>query len=617
MNQLVVYPQTTIFQPMGYGTMADSATSKSSASRRSSADNPRAQAARGIAAALNTAVKSYTLYSASHEVTQKSLDTLKTRIDTFTQRAGALRLTVEPRRLLAGGAVVHQDQTETDGLAGRLHRDGIEWLEMAPGVELKEIAGLIEILHQYRILAPESEGDIVTALWEANFAHIRYSAREIAWEAEPVMDLSLPRPDGGAGAALAEVTESAETDGKSAEKAGGAAPPPEPIPPSIASLPLDNPLWQLTEDERRALREMVYHAENLDDTNSVLDVLMIILRQQSNGGETGADASDEGERDVSAILDYLKDEFQATLENGEFRIAFRLLKSLHEIQQAHQADAPHVTSAFNDFFVDISGPEVLATFNAYWSRIEGLDPARMKAFRQYLMMFHPVAILSFGPMLLKVSSQRTQRLLMEIIASLANRDIEPLLRLIETSDEAVILKVIELLGHIKGKKFTQVLLKLTRHASANVRKAALKVLLTRMPNAIQGLFPLLEDQDEAVRWMFLNHLGRQKDTLAESLLLDYLEEGAFTIKRDSHLRACYRTLGRCGSDHSLTFLQGILFNTANADRFGLKMAVHRTGAALGLAAMGTDPARQALRKAAKSNVAGIRQAAETAMERKS
>ncbi len=596
--------------------MGDSAKSKSSASRDPGPDNRKAQAARGIAAAINTAVKSYTLYSASHEVTQKSLDALKTRIDTFTQRAGALRLTVEPRRLMAGGAVVHQDQTETDGLAGRLHRDGIEWLEMAPGVELKEITGLVEILYKYRILASESEGDIVTALWEANFSHIRYSAREIVWAAEPVMDFSLPRPDGGAEAALAEVTASAEPDGTSSEKAGGAAPPPEAIPPSIASLPLDNPLWQLTADERQALREMVYHAENLDDTDSVLDVLMIILRQQTDAGETAADASDEGERDVSAILDYLKDEFQTTLENGEFRIAFRLLKSLHEIHQAHQTDVPHVSSAFNDFFIDISGPEVLETFNAYWSRIEGLDSARMKAFRQYLMMFHPVAILSFGPMLLKVSSQRTQRLLMEIIASLANRDLKPLLRLIETSDEVVILKIIELLRHLKAKKFTQVLLKLTRHTSANVRKAALKVLLTRLPNAIQGLFPLLDDPDEAVRWMFLNHLGRQKDTLAESLLLDYLEEGTFTVKRDSHLRACYRTLGRCGSDHSLNFLRGILFDTANGDRFGLKMAVHRTGAALGLSAMGTDPARQALRMAVKSNVAGIRRAAETALERK-
>lgn len=588
--------------------MGDSAKSKSSASRGPGPDNRKAQAARGIAAALNTAVKSYTLYSASHEVTQKSLDALKTRIDTFTQREGPLRFTVESRRLLAGGAAVHQDATETDGLAGRLHRDGIEWLEMAPGVELKEITGLIEILHQYRILAPESEGDIVTALWEANFPNIRYNAREITWEAEPVMDFSLPRPGGGAGAALAEVTEAAEPDGKSA----GTAPPPEAIPPSIASVPLDNPLWQLTDDERRTLREMVYHAENLDDTDSVLDVLMIILRQQSEAG----DASDGGEGDVNAILDYLKDEFQTTLENGEFRIAFRLLKSLHEIHQAHQADAPHVSSAFNDFFVDISGPEVLDTFNAYWSRIESLDPARMKAFQRYLMMFHPVAILSFGPMLLKVSSQRTQRLLMEIIATLANRDLDPLLRLIETSDEVVILKIIELLRHLKARKFTQVLLKLTRHASANVRKAALKVLLARMPNAIQGLFPLLDDPDEAVRWMFLNHLGRQKDTLAESLLLDYLEEGSFTIKGDSHLRACYRTLGRCGSDHSLNFLQGILFAPDNGDRFGVDGAVHRTGAALGLAAMGTDPARQTLRKASKSNVAGIRKAAETALERK-
>jgi hypothetical protein len=597
---------------MGQGIMGDSAKSKSSASRGPGPDNRKAQAARGIAASLNTAVKSYSLYSASHEVTQKSLDALKTRIDTFTQREGRLRLTVEPRRLLAGGAAVHQDATETDGLANRLHRDGIEWLEIAPGVELKEITGLIEILHQYRILAPESEGDIVTALWEANFRNIRYSAREITWEAEPVMDLSLPRPGGGAEAALAEVTAAAEADGKPSGKSGGAAPPPEAIPPSITSLPLDNPLWQLTDDERQALREMVYHAENLDDTDSVLDVLMIILRQQSEA----EDASDGGEGDVNAILDYLKDEFQTTLENGEFRIAFRLLKSLHEIHQAHQTDAPHVSSAFNDFFVDISGPEILDTFNAYWSRIENLDPARMKAFRQYLMMFHPVAILSFGPMLLKVSSQRTQRLLMEIIASLANRDLEPLVRLIETSDEVVILKIIELLRHLKAKKFTQVILKLTRHASANVRKAALKVLLTRLPNAIQGLFPLLDDPDEAVRWIFLNHLGRQKDTLAESLLLDYLEEGAFTVKRESHLRACYRTLGRCGSDHSLNFLRGILFDPDNGDRFGVGIAVHRTGAALGLVAMGTDPARQALRKAAKSNVAGIRKAAETALEQK-
>jgi HEAT repeat protein len=102
--------------------------------------------------------------------------------------------------------------------------------------------------------------------------------------------------------------------------------------------------------------------------------------------------------------------------------------------------------------------------------------------------------------------------------------------------------------------------------------------------------------------------------MAESLMLDYLEEGQFRQDGRDHLMACYRTLGRCGSDHSVGFLEDVLLGNAYKDRFGAKLPLHKEGAALALREIGTPGAHQILKKASRSFSAKVRQAARQALE---
>jgi hypothetical protein len=93
-------------------------------------------------------------------------------------------------RLLFRGEVVHQGSTEEGNLGLLLFRDGIQWLEFHKGLQLDEISGFIKIANKYREAAEDAEGDLVTALWEADFPNLRYKAIDVYWEAEPLIDIA-------------------------------------------------------------------------------------------------------------------------------------------------------------------------------------------------------------------------------------------------------------------------------------------------------------------------------------------------------------------------------------------------------------------------------------------
>jgi len=106
--------------------------------------------------------------------------------------------------------------------------------------------------------------------------------------------------------------------------------------------------------------------------------------------------------------------------------------------------------------------------------------------------------------------------------------------------------------------------------------------------------------------MLLDGLAGCRGDMAETHLRDYLQQRKYKRRDKSHLMACYRALGRCGTDSSLPFLKETLFRRAWFA--GLGQTVHRQGAAVALEKMEILDAREILDKAAQSLSVGIRRA---------
>jgi hypothetical protein len=544
------------------------------------------QTVKGMIGSLLIALRNYALYPEDHTMCRKSLAAVQGRLDGFLAGHESLRLNVEKDLFLFQGEIVHQGPSQEDSLTLQLFREGIQWLEFENGFTAEELNVFFKLLNQYRTPKEEAEGDLVTALWEADFPHLKYKNEDVLWEAEPLIDFSLLKV----------------TPGEVRPEEEGVE---EPVAPSakIAMPAADDTFWKLTPAEEKEIQAMIIEEETRDCTEDVLEVLMIILKEQRDP------------KDFAVILDFLAEEFRYALGQGEFSFIRKLLESIRVLQEFHAPDKPWIMPLLDDFRQKISSPEVLGALEQAWPQVNVMDADRLEDLRQALLLLPAKVILTLGPMLPNVGLLRIEQLLMEVIGAHADDDLDPVKQLLDTAEEPLARRIIHVLKHLPTKDPTNVLFKLTRHTQDSVCKDAINALVDRDPQNLRKLFPLLEDPRLSIRSIICRHLGKRGNPLAEELLLDYLEHNRFRLKDRQHILACYWALGQCGSPRSLPFLKESLLKQDWKAFLGIGGSLDRQGAALALLAMrNEEAARSALQKASRSIFSGVRLAYRRAVE---
>ena len=538
--------------------------------------------AKDLIASLIIAMKNYALYPEDNEIVQTSVENVATCLDELLNNYGDFRFHVKRDRLLFRDEILHQGTPDVGNIAFVLYRDSILWVEFQKGIELTEVTGFLRLVNQYRETGEESEGDLVTALWEAQFPHLRYEASDIFLGDETEVDLSL----------LA-VTDEDHRDREERQEEEQ-----ETI-QTIADPEMSAVMWELSLEEKKELEAMILADENRDSTEGVLEVLMVILKEHVE------------ENDLEDILKFLRGTFRNLLSKVEFEPGLKLLEDLHEIRKSCTTDRLWVRPMLDQFFTELSGYQVLSVLQEVWPVLEILDAHRF-LLRQILLRLPPKAILTIGPLSLEVSSPSVRHELTKAIGTLANRDIEPLERLLNHRDQNLVLKMVPVLKDLEGDRPSELLLELVRNPSERIRRAALDTLMARDRQLLKEVFLLIEDDSAPVRKLMLDFMGKERNEVVEDLLLDYLEKRKFQRHDNQHLLACYRVLGRCGSARSIPFLSRTLLNRGWVPGFG--RSTHRQGAATALKALGLDEPHEILDKASRSVFPSVRLACRKAIE---
>ena len=564
---------------------------------------------KGVIGLLFMAAKNHTMYPENHAIYQESLQAVVSRMDPFFKKYGDLRLDVEKDRLLFDDETVFQDDPKRDQLAYPLFRDGVQWLEFQAGIELWEISDLIKILNQYRMLQEEPKGDLVTALWEKDLPHVQYAATDVLWRAETVKDFSTFSLTGdekqgvdghGAGGTASQITtgvgeaiddDQQETaDTKGGRDTGG---------DTTISI-MDRTIWEMTPEELQRLEEMVAEEETQTSTQDVIEVLWLILNTQNEP------------EDYAIVLEFVKEEFKATLAQGEFQIALDFLASLKKTYQSSKTEKPWAQPLLRQLFVDIADPQVLGVLKEVLPSLDKQRADQVDVFRKLLLSLPPVSITTLAPMLMEKLSASLERQLMEIIGSLAKRDTNPVEQLLDRSEEDLVKKLVYILGHIDGEKPMHILISMTHHSSARVRLEALKALERRNKNMINELFHLVNDPVLTIRRMMWNHLEQHKNEETGDLILDYLQQKKIIYRDDQQILSCFKTLGCCGTPGSIPFLGQTLLG--QRWDFGSERSLRRQGAVLALVELKTQEARDVLKKASRSLLPSVRSAYQKALK---
>jgi hypothetical protein len=527
-----------------------------------------------IITAFLAGLKNLGLYAENHDICQRSLQTAFDRLGGFLQSAGKLKLDIASDRLLYRTETVYRDSDATGLLAYYLFRDGIKWISFNQGLTVDELKAFIMIFNRYRAIQEDPEGDLATALWEANFTGITYQASDIYWESEVSIDLRLP-VSGSSATLLAD--------------------PPDQVQQSSLVQGLLNPqgdMYQLTPAESARLQQMIAEEEKRDSAQDLLELASMIL-------------TDEGNRELLASLfQFIKTEIKNALAGSRFKSACRTLRTVHAIRSAAKTEGPWSIPQFNRLIISLSGPEYLKALPGVLRKIEKTDDDRFVLIGRFVLMLHSEALRSLAPMSDHFRSISVQQKFIKILEVMASRNLEILEKLLEDPDEKTVQWLVSIAARLPGSKPEEMVRKMTRHASARVRKQAVRCLLARDPASLSFLFAGIEDPDEDVRRIIFKHLKRERNRLGEELLLQYLQRGAFAVEGEEHVLNCYHALGRCGGSESIPFLEQVLFKNPWHQIFN--GSVHRQGAVAALMALGIKETRRPLSKASRSFSPAVR-----------
>lgn len=524
------------------------------------------QTARRIVTALVGTVKKINFYSESHSVYHRALKNLMDIFDAYFSRFGNFRIHIQRNQIIYDNEIVYEGNSNPFDLAFLLHRDGILWLEFQIDTELYEIDTFFRILHDRRLLTEDPEDDIVTALWEFNLPSIAYEAADLQLEYQDNLNFRTE----SRGNAQNEGMEENEADIRS-----------ESIYSNVATFILsatctDDP-WQLSAEERKQLREMIAAEEKLDGSDYVMDALLYILEEYPC------------EEDIEALLETLLQEFREILTNARFTYLLHTYLKLKKIATRHTR-LKWIRTKLDSLFASLSSRPFFNGLLKIPADVYNLDDTQLDDLKRFLVMLDPSAILDLGPIVRDIRPVELRHLIMEAIRFLAASDFGPLEKLITESDADQIIGVVPVLGVLKDWRSRQTLINLLRHPSEMVRMQALKTFMTRDHQAINEIFPLIDDPDERIRAFVLKRLGRRRCGEVEGKILDYLKTYRPSEKNSGHFYAICSVLGRCGSERSIPYLSQLLFRWPMMGILRPAGSPLRKGAVAALEALRTEKA---------------------------
>ena len=157
-----------------------------------SPDKKAVDSVKDICAALVRAVSATKIFPAGHDSITQLRNGTFSRLRQFLNENIELELDVKQGSFLFMDEIVHQDDNVLRGLPYFFHKDGMQKLIFLKGLTNEEFSDFLDVIRNISAL-PVDVGDIVDALWQRDYEHIRYLSPDEFIEAKLSGDQDLPR----------------------------------------------------------------------------------------------------------------------------------------------------------------------------------------------------------------------------------------------------------------------------------------------------------------------------------------------------------------------------------------------------------------------------------------
>jgi hypothetical protein len=534
------------------------------------------------------AARAQQLYLPNNPIYRGAIEALRAGFAPVWAETDELTLTIDEHEIKFFDVVVAGDTAaagkSTDNLAWLFFKDGVRELSFLKGFEEAESVRLLELIQRARKQSAD-EDDLVTMLWEGDFAFLRYKYVDLLQDGdgdaladggEPPAPVSPSEVQRGAQRAVAE------------SRAAGI----------VNMADFDATLYFLDEREIEYLQSEIHREYDQDLRGNIVAVLLDIFEAQPD-----PDIRTEVLEHLQTVMVYL-------LAAGNFRGVANLLRE----SKAATARASNITLAHREALAEfperLSGPDALSQLLQALDAAPVLPPANELS--DLFDELRPSALATVFLWLAKIQNTSLKPLLESAADRLASANTAELVRLIGAPEPEVSAEAIRRAGALKAQAAVLTLSKLLNEPDVPRRQLAVHALNDiASPGALQSLERCIEDADREVRIAAVRALTSKNYRPVVARLESVVKGKAIRDADRTEKMAFFEGYGMICGDAGVSMLDGILNGKGFLGR--REDPELRACAAIALGRVGTPKATEALRKAAAEKDIVVRNAVTRAL----
>jgi len=555
---------------------------------------------------LDKTVRAHQLYLHNNPTYLKAVDTLRASFVPIWAETDSLSLSVTDLKFIWFDLPVHeQRERASDSLPWTFYKDGLREVTLSPGFEGPELELLLDIIPRVR-KAASHEDDLITLLWEQEFAHLTYRYVEVASEAGIPIDPSAeagrwPVEQGAVVEDPRLAIEEARRAADAAADAGGADEEIKQSPGGIVKMEdFDSTLYFLDAEEVSYLRRETEREYATDLRRTVLTGLLDVFELQ-----TDPSIRQEVTQNLDALTLHL-------LAGRQFSTVAFLLREIGTVLERAKDLTPELRDRMAGLPDRLSDPAVLSQLLQAMDESESLPPRA--DLEELFAQLRASALGTVFGWLGSTQNAKLRPLLEGAAERLAVSNTGELVKLISSAEGAVAMEAVKRAGGLKTAAAVPALGKVLSEPNRDLRLAAVSALVEiGTPGAMQALEKALEDVDRDVRVAAIKALGQKAYKPALSKVTALVKANQIREADRTERLSMFELYGSLCGDGGVPWLDELL--NPKSGLFSKKEDPEfRACAAIALGRIGTARAQQALQKAMSEKDVVVRNAVNRALK---
>lgn len=542
------------------------------------------------------------IYPADHATIKNIKEELLEKFAAYFKNYWKLEIDIGEFSFDFKNQTVYHDPTPLKSLPFLFFKDGMQKLAFYRGLNDHQLHEFFELIKKYYRLPPE-ESDIVSLLWEMDFAHIRYFAPDDYLETkigvgkQPIeievdtqtfqtgtIELS-PEDQADLARGIVSVAVKREEPGKK----------------ELIDKTKESDQFQISsldEKESLTLKSMLEINRKISAEEELSLLIMEILRLEEDAGR------------FSATLKVLAHNYKSIIERGNFSLAAKLLGDLDDLCRAFSSQSSEKAKLVHKFFHEARDREYLDLIRGILLEKEFSD---YSAFFEYIEILRPELSL-LGDLYEQIKSTDFRLKTVNYFKKLGKEDFLALMELAREDRISLTKEIISVLGSAEDKRMILLLANFLSYRNASIKRAAIESLgKVEDPSASKILIRFMADKNEKIRILAAKNFRVYEDESLLEALIQMVQDKSFMKKSLEEKQPIMDVLAKSRMDKPYELLQHMISKVGFLSRS--KHVESSFCAIKALEKEGAPEAVNILKRATKSHKKRVRVASRSALKK--